>query len=312
MKIKNVNTFKEYYTTETDKCLTLDYRKNFRIIFNEEKNEFNTFLYDEKTHDCFIHLNKETEAEWSFNFLKLNLVDLKIFKGLANKSYHFGSTNLSSYIYYMRNSIIYILNIHEQKVVFKTSIDNNLLDLNDLVDLESIENSDDIIALEKKSKKIVYFSMIKSNQEIKLKIFSPPAKYSGVSSIKIKKNMLMAYQKPKYHLILFDLNRVKADGCFSEASKVFDKKIIDRNLMFDLSRNLKYLIVFQYPRTLYLYRTSNYDLIALVPIKARIKEIVSNHKYLTALLDTNEIVSLMICDTKVTNVQDILKAIDYK
>lgn len=263
-----------------------------------------------------IHTSIKRDQNWDFDFQKFSLYDLKITNDPLGNDDYIGCTYLSNYLVVIKNSWIFYVDLKDFKLVFNTNLKSTEA-WDEIIEFESIstiESSDDLVGLTKKNRKIVYLSLINEikNSEFKLKLFTSKLKKAKITCIKVRKNMLLVFKKTGCHLKIYDLNKVKIEEKFSEKSKIFDKSILDRDLLFDLSSDLKYLIAFQKPRNLYVYRLSDLSLIAQVPIKIKLKQFVSSGMFLTCLLDNNEILSFMIADQKSNNVQERLKSLDFR
>lgn len=183
-------------------------------------------------------------------------------------------------------------------IIFKANFSNSesFIDLKTSIDFEPIDYTNNIIALDKRNKKLVYLKFIETSEERKLKIFTTNSKMTDFYQLKIKKNIIATFDRSHVKLSLYDLNKIKDDECFSIKSKIFEKKLLDRNLLYELSSECNYLLMFEKPRSLCAYRISDFSLIANVPTRNKIKNLISNEKFVTVLMENNELASLLIVD----------------
>lgn len=198
-------------------------------------------------------------------------------------------------------------------VIFKTNITNtnNTINLNEYFDFDQVESTDDLVGLDRKNKKLVYISLSKlenQNNSFRLKLFTSHSKQIEYTRIKIRKNLLLAYEYSR--LSIFDLNKVKENCSFLSNSKIYVNSFFDKNLIFDSDIDLKYLIVFEKPRNLMLFRISDGKKLAVVPFITNLKNFIAFEDYLVIQINNNELVSLMINDeTKKINPEDYWKKI---
>jgi hypothetical protein len=267
--------------------------------------------YDDIQNKCFIHVNrKQANGKWSYDQKTLDLAQSSIsLTPLAHNDF-IGLTSRWNHLILIKNAWIFYIDIASLTLVFKSSLANTqgVIDLNEgHFDFESIENTDDLVGVDKKHRKLVYLGLkktadddpdVNSNNSIKLKLFTSQSKQFEFSQIKVKRHLLIAFKRNKCEIVIYDLNRVAVDECFSTASVVFQKVILDRSLTFDLTSDLKYFFAFQKPRTLYLYRLHDSKLIARVPILIRIKTLFSSGKFIVIVLENNDVLALGISDHK--------------
>jgi hypothetical protein len=278
--------------------------------FNDEKKEFTTLAYDEIKNECLIHLNQQDSKsnKWIFQIIKLDLKLLEITKEPLKLNDCLEMTSKANLIVILKDSWLFYVDYMHQKIVFKTDLSNtsDSIDLKKEFEFDKIKNTNDLIGLDKSFKKLVYFNLFideeSSNlsvKKLKLKLFASDPEDSDFLKMKVKKNLLFVLKRKNYRIVVYDLNNVKKHGCFSNKSIVFENDFYDRRLLFDVSVHCNYLIIFQNPRRLLVYRISDFNLIGEVPILcAGVKEIVANFRFISLILTNNDLLTLMVIDHK--------------
>lgn len=257
---------------------------------------------------------------WCYDFKVLDLSEAQISKFPLRNNDPIIITNESSYVVFIKYNRIFYVNLKSLEIVFKADLSNlnGIIDLNEYAEVKSIENTDDMVGIDKKNKKLFYFCLKQSSNEnseqseFKLIIFTSKIKKFEFSEIKLKKNFLIAFKRTKLEIMIFDLNKVRNDCCFSKDSIIFRTKISDRWLIYDLSSDLKYFITFQKPRSLYLYRVADSNLIATIPVMVNIKELVCSGKLIFALLSNYDVISFIIADLSNDSHFDLINKLKYK
>jgi len=297
--------FKCLYTSSVEKAITQDPQNIIRCSFNEQKRQFHTVAYDDVSNSCKIFLNsfEPNTEEWHFKVKRLDFAALNISQTALTSNDYVGLTHESNYLFIIKSTWIFYIDLHSIKVLFRANINNteNLIDLNDLFEFEAIQDSDDIIGLDKKNRKLVYLNLINikhvSNQ-MKLKLFTS-GRGVEYTHFKLKDNRyLLTFERAMFRFRMFYLKTIKKLGKFSSNStcKLFENTFFDRNLYFALTSDSNYLILFNRPRTLSVYRMSDYQLIGQVPILSKVKSITSSSRSISILLDTNELITVIIAD----------------
>jgi hypothetical protein len=297
--------FQCLYTNSVEKAITQDPQNIIRCTFNEQKKQFHTVAYDDVSNSCKVFLNSfdQNDKEWHFKVKRLDFGALNISQTALRSNDYVGLTHESNYLFIIKSTWIIYIDLHSIKVLFRANINNteNLIDLNDLFEFEAIEGSDDIIGLDKKNKKLVYLNLVNANHasnQMKLKLFTS-GRGAEYTNFKIKDNRyLLTFERAKFRFRLFDLKIIRKLGKFSSnpACKLYENMFFDRNLFFALTSDSNYLILFNRPRTLIVYRLCDYQLIGQVPILSKVKSIISSSRYINILLDTNELITIIIAD----------------
>ena len=303
---KSNYVFNEYYTFEIDKSIQAESKNIIKHIFNEEKKEFFTIAYDESKNHCIIYHNiLDTNLnEWTFNKIHLDLELLGITSENLTARDHLGMTSKNNLIVIIKNPWIFYVDFKRNTIIFKSDLGNaqTSVDLSTRFEFEPVQNTNDLIGLDRIFKKLVYLNLFidenSSPISIKLKLFLNYNDDFDITQIKVKKNFLLALQKNSYKIIVYDLNKIKQTGSFSNETILFKNSFYDKNIFFEMNLYCNYLIIFQNPRRLLVYRISDFTLIADVPLLLRVKEIVANQRFITLILSNNDLLTLMIVDHK--------------
>ena len=238
----------------------------------------------------------------------MDLKEIKVCKEPLKSNDCISVTSKANLVVILKDSWIFYIDFRSQKIVFKADLTNtsDSFDLKKEFQFDTIRNTNDLVGLDKSFQKLVYFSLFideeKSNpigKVLRLKIFTSSQEDSDVLRMKVKKNLLFVLKRKHYRIVAYDLNKVKQNGCFSSKSILFENSFYDRRLLFETSIYCNYLIIFQNPRRLLVYRISDFNLIGEVPILCvGVKEIVSNFRFISLILTNNDLLTLMILDHK--------------
>jgi len=265
--------------------------------------------YDEITNECIIHLNQQDTIsnKWTLKVVKLDLKHLEIAQEPMKSNYCIDVTRKANLIVILKDSWIFYVDFRHKTIVFKTDLSNTniAVDLKKEFEFDSIRNTNDLVGLDKSFKRLVYFNLYIDEEAsspvkkvLKLKLFTNSQEDTNVLRMLVKKNFLFVLKRQNYKITVYDLNKVKQNCCFSTDAILFEKSFYDKRVLFETSIYCNYLIIFQNPRRLLVYRISDFNLIGEVPLLIGVKEIVSNFRFLSLILTSNDLLTLTIMDHK--------------
>ena len=297
--------FNEYYAVDVDTSFHGDAKNIVKHVFNEESKEFFTIAYDESKNKCLVYHNHFDARlmKWNFEQLSLDLKSLGITAEPLTPNDHIGMTSKSNLIVIIRGTWIFYADFRHNTLVFKNDLSDTQtsVDLSTRFDFEPIQGTNDLIGLDKTFKRLVYLNLYNDEPasspiSLKLKLFTNKYEDMDIMNFKVKKNFLLTLQRHTRKLVVYDLNRVKQASSFSDEAILFENVFHDKNLFFEMSIYCNYLIIFQNPRRLLVYRLNDFVLVAEVPLLIRVKEVVSNKHFTTLILSNNDLLTLMIVD----------------